>query len=121
MFSKTMGFHKSTLVARGVNTQLDPSCISAPPATNVELFAYFAERLFKSSSISYLPCRRVASDSLYVGMPYAWSIDITACRMFNRQNSHNNAILDLVLNSIERPATSHRLYMYINVDIMISY
>ena len=62
---------------------------------------------FKSSSISYLPCRRVASDSLYVGMPNAWSIDRTACRMFNRQNSQNNAIL--ALNSIERPATFHRL------------
>ena len=73
-----MGFHKSTLVARGANTQLDPSCISAPPATNVDLFALFAESLFKSSSINYLPCRRVASDSLYVGMPYARSIDRTA-------------------------------------------
>ena len=86
----------------------DRSCVSAPPATNVDLFACFAERLFKSSSISYLPCRRVASESLYVvGMPYAWSIDRTACRMFNRQNSQNNAIL--ALNSIERPATFHRL------------
>ena len=102
-----MGFHKSTLVARGANTQLDPSCVSAPPATNVDLFACFAERLLKLSSISYLPWRRVASDSLYVGMPYAWSIDSTACGMFNRQNSQNNAIL--ALNSIERPATFHRL------------
>ena len=34
-----MGFHKSTLVARGANTQLDPSCVSAPPASNVDLFA----------------------------------------------------------------------------------
>ena len=66
-----MGFQKSTLVARGANTQLYPSCVSAPPATNVDLFACFAERLFKSSSVSYLPCRRVSSDSLYVG----------ACRM----------------------------------------
>ena len=49
----TMGFHKSTLVARGANTQLDPSCVSALPATNVDLFACFAERLLKSSSISY--------------------------------------------------------------------
>ena len=48
-----MGFHKSTLVRRGANTQLDPSCVSVPPATNVDLFACFA-----------------ASDSLYVGMPY---------------------------------------------------
>ena len=39
-----MGFHKSTLVARGANMQLDPSCVSAPPATNVDLFACFAER-----------------------------------------------------------------------------
>ena len=70
-----MGFHKSTLVARGANTQLDPSCVSA---TNVDLFACFAERLFKSSSISYLPCRRVANDSLYVGMLFVWSIDRTA-------------------------------------------
>ena len=61
----------------------------------------FAERLFKSSSISYLPCRRVACDRFYVGMPYAWSIDRTSCRMFNRQNSQNIAIL--ALNSIERP------------------
>ena len=44
-----MGFHKSTLVARGANTQLDPSCVSAPPATNVDLFACFAERLFKNN------------------------------------------------------------------------
>ena len=36
---RTMGFHKSTLVARGANTQLDPSCVSAPPATNMDLFA----------------------------------------------------------------------------------
>ena len=42
-----MGFHKSTLVARGANMQLDPSCVSVPPATNVDLFACFAEYLFK--------------------------------------------------------------------------
>ena len=48
-----MGFHKSTLVARGANTQLGPSCVSAPLATNVDLFVCFAERLFKSSPISY--------------------------------------------------------------------
>ena len=66
-----MGFQKSTLVARGANTQLDPSCVSAHPATNVDLFVCFAERLIKSSSISYLLCRRVASDSVYVDMPYA--------------------------------------------------
>ena len=34
-----MGFHKSTFVARGAKTQLDPSCVSAPPATNMDLFA----------------------------------------------------------------------------------
>ena len=95
--SQGMGFHKSTLVARGANTQLDPSCVSAPPATNVDLFACFAERLFKSSSINYLPCRRVGSDSLYVGMPYAWSIDRTASRMFNRQNSQDYAIFKVVI------------------------
>ena len=33
-----MGFYKSTLVARGANTQLDPSCVSAPPAINLDLF-----------------------------------------------------------------------------------
>ena len=38
-----MGFHKSMLVARGANTQLDPSCVSAPLATNVDLFVCFAE------------------------------------------------------------------------------
>ena len=43
-----MGFHKSMLVARGDNTQLDPSCVSVPPATNVDLLASFAERLFKN-------------------------------------------------------------------------
>ena len=75
--------NKSTLVARGANTQLDPSCVSAPPATNVDLFACFAEHLFKSSSISYLPCTRVASDSMNVGMTYVWSIDITACRKWS--------------------------------------
>ena len=48
-----MGFHKSTLVARGADTQLDPSCISAPLATNVNLFACFAERFLKSS-FSYI-------------------------------------------------------------------
>ena len=100
----TMGSHKSTVVARGANTHLDPSCLSAPPATNVDLFACFAVRLFESSSISYLP--RVASDSLYVGMP--WSIDRTAN-------------ITPFWHSIERPATFHRLEMYINVDIMLSY
>ena len=105
----TMGFHKSTLVARGADTQLAPSCVSAPLATNVDLFAYFVERFLKSSSISYWLCRRVASGSLYV-----WT-----CRMcgqqteqhavcvVNRQNSENNAFL--ARNSIERPATFHRL------------
>ena len=48
-----IGFHKSTLVARGANTQLDPSCVSALLATKVDLFVCFAERLFKSSSISH--------------------------------------------------------------------
>ena len=43
-----MGFHKSTLVARGDNMQLGSSCVSAPPVTNMDLFAYFAERLFKN-------------------------------------------------------------------------
>ena len=43
-----MGFHKSTLVARGANTQLDLICVSAPLATNVDLLACFAERLFKN-------------------------------------------------------------------------
>ena len=33
---------------------------------------------FKLSSFSYLPCMRVASDGLYVGTPYVWSIDRTA-------------------------------------------
>ena len=61
---RRMGFHKSTLVARGADTQLDSSCVSAPLATNVDLFACFA-------------------------------------------NSQNNTIL--ALNSIERPATFHRL------------
>ena len=51
--SRIMEFHKSTLVARGANTQLDPSCVSPPLATNVDLFVWFAERLFKSSSISH--------------------------------------------------------------------
>ena len=48
-----MGIQKSTLVATGANTQLDPSCILASLATNVDLFVCFAERLFKSSSISH--------------------------------------------------------------------
>jgi len=30
---RIMGFHKSTLVARGADTQLDPSGVSAPLAT----------------------------------------------------------------------------------------
>jgi len=49
-----MGFHKSTLVVRGAGKQLDPSCISATLATHVDLFACFAERLFKSYPISCL-------------------------------------------------------------------
>ena len=53
IYTITMGFYKSTLVARGANTQLDPSCISAPLVTNVDLFVCFPERLFKSSSISH--------------------------------------------------------------------
>ena len=60
-----MGVHKSTLVARGTNTLLDPSCVSAPLII----------------LISYGPCRRIASDSLYVGMLSVWSTDKTACRM----------------------------------------
>jgi len=32
-----MGFHKSTLVARGANKQLDPSCVSLPLPTNVAI------------------------------------------------------------------------------------
>ena len=47
MTLRVMGFHKSTIAARGANTQLDPSFVSAPQATNVDLFACFAERLFK--------------------------------------------------------------------------
>ena len=79
-----MWFHKSMLVARGANTQLDPSCVSASIVTNVNLFACFVECLFKSFSISYWLWRRVASDSLHMGMPYVWSIDRTACRMFGQ-------------------------------------
>ena len=30
--------NKSTLVARGADTQLDPYCVSAPLATNVDLW-----------------------------------------------------------------------------------
>ena len=48
-----MEFHKSKLVARGADMQLDRSYVSAPLATNVDLFVCFAERLFKSSSISH--------------------------------------------------------------------
>ena len=59
---KLMGFHKSTLVVKGANTQLDLSCVSAPPATNVDLFACFAERLFKSSSIRI--CRAGAKPAI---------------------------------------------------------
>ena len=40
-----MGFHKSTLIARGANWY---SCVSALLTTNVHLFACFAERLFKN-------------------------------------------------------------------------
>ena len=53
IFIIAMGFHRSTLVARGANTQLDPSCVSAPPADNVDLFACFTERLFDGHVI---PC-----------------------------------------------------------------
>ena len=67
-----MGFHKSTSGASGANTQLDPSCVSAPLATKVDLFACFAERLFKSSSISYWQCMCVTRDRLYVGKPFVW-------------------------------------------------
>ena len=86
-----MGFHKSTLVTRGANTQLDPNCVSASLTSNVD-FLCFAECLFKSSSISHWPCRRIAIDSLYVGwavcvvnrpngIAYVWSIDRTAKTM----------------------------------------
>ena len=47
-----MRFHKSTLVGRGADTQLDSSGVSVLLATNVDLFVCLAERLFKSSSIS---------------------------------------------------------------------
>ena len=42
-----MGYHKSTLVARGANTQLDPSCVSVPPATNVELMIHVNFNIWK--------------------------------------------------------------------------
>ena len=45
---RLMGFQKSTLVAKVANTQLDPRCVAAPLATNVYLFACFAERVFKN-------------------------------------------------------------------------
>ena len=45
---RLMGFYKSTLVARGANTQLGLSCVSVPLATNEDLFECFAERLFKN-------------------------------------------------------------------------
>ena len=48
-YDVVVGFHKFTLVAKGADTQPDPSCVSAPLETNVDLFACFAERLFKSS------------------------------------------------------------------------
>ena len=37
---RPMGFHKSTLVARGADTQLRSSCVSAPFATNVDLLRF---------------------------------------------------------------------------------
>ena len=52
-----MGFHKSTLVARGADTQLVLSWVSAP-------LACFVERLFKSSSISCLT--RMTSETSHV-------------------------------------------------------
>ena len=87
-------YNNCVLVARGANTQLYMH------------YTCFAERLFKSSSISYLLCKRVASDSLNVGMPQATCGQQTehyAVCVINRQNSQNNAIL--ALNSIERTAT----------------
>ena len=47
-----MGFHKSTLVARGADSQLDPSCVSAPLEANVDLFICVAERLLKSACLN---------------------------------------------------------------------
>ena len=41
--------NKFTLVARGADTQLASSCVSAPMAINVDLFLCLAERLFKSN------------------------------------------------------------------------
>ena len=48
---RTMGFHKSTLVTinRGADTQLDPSCVSAPLATNVDLL-----HLLRNGCLNYL-------------------------------------------------------------------
>ena len=48
-----MGFHRYTLVARGADTQLDPSCVSAPPATNVELFACFADACLNRPQLEF--------------------------------------------------------------------
>ena len=53
VFPVTMRFHKSTLVTRGAEMQLDLSCVSAPLANNVDLFACFVVRLFKST-FSYI-------------------------------------------------------------------
>ena len=44
-----MAFHKSPL---GANMQLYLSCVSAPPATNVDLFACFAERLLNHPQLA---------------------------------------------------------------------
>ena len=51
-FYKLCHLHPCMFSVHVMNTKLDPSCVSASLATNVDLFVCFAERLIKSSSIS---------------------------------------------------------------------
>ena len=74
-----MGFHKSTLGDRGANKQLDPSCVSAPPVTNVDLFACFAERLFKITKWLRSRASEPCTSALYVRALNAHAPIVTCC------------------------------------------
>ena len=93
-----MGFPKSTLVARGANTQLDLSCVSAPPATNVDFCACFAKRLFKSSSISFFFVQARSEREFVCGH---------AEYVVNRQNSHPSTEFNRMSRDVSSTVNVH--------------
>ena len=87
-----MGFHTSTLVVRGANTQLSAR------------LTYMCVYVLLNACLNHA---KLAIDRAgeYPSIACMWATGHAVCVVI-RQNSQNNAIL--ALNSIERPATFHR-------------